>query len=210
MSGKTGRRSGQDEGVAFFAVFVHGAGDLHADARLDFFPGGFLQLVAEDAEMAARGADKVFVAAFAHLAEGFFGRHAAVHQPEVADFAVLCLELADERHLRALVGGVAGVDFVGQGEAVGRQDERDHHLQAVAALVAAVAVPLQVAVEGLGAVAPKYVLVRSKSTTSHVEPNSPSQRSRRNLNSSSLKEFRRSPRGLRHLSKGHSTPSRQL
>ena len=143
---------GQDEGVAFPAVLVEGARDFHADAGLDFLPCGLFQPVAENAEAAARGPDEVLVAALAHLAEGFFGRHPAVHQPEVADFAVLGLELADERHLRARVGGVAGVHFVGEGEAVGRQDERHHHLQAVAALVSAVAVALQFAVEGLGAV----------------------------------------------------------
>ena len=41
---------GQDEGVALFAVFVHGARDFHADAGLDFLPSGLFQLVAEDAD----------------------------------------------------------------------------------------------------------------------------------------------------------------
>ncbi|MBR3583374.1 MAG: hypothetical protein IKO01_08045, partial [Kiritimatiellae bacterium] len=99
---------GQDEQVAFLAVFVHGAGTLDADAGLDVPPFGLLQALADGFEVAVGGTDEVVVAALAHLAEGLLGGHAAVHQPEVADLAVLRLQLADERHLRALVGGVAG------------------------------------------------------------------------------------------------------
>ena len=57
----------------------------------------------------------------------------------------------------------------------------------------------------------KYVLVRSKSTTSHVEPKRPAQRSRRKKNSASLNERsgRLSARGFFHSSEGHMTRSRQ-
>ena len=41
---------------------------------------------------------------------------------------------------RRLVGGVPGQHLIGQRKAVGRHDQRDHHLHAVAAFVAAVAV----------------------------------------------------------------------
>ena len=53
--------------------------------------------------------------------------------------AVLRLDLLDKPPQRGLVGGVACHDFVGERQPLGRDDQRDHHLHAVGALVAAVA-----------------------------------------------------------------------
>ncbi len=69
-----------------------------------------------------------------------------------ADLPVPLLKPCDERHLRLAVVRVAGHDLVGEREAVGREDERDHDLQAVPAPVAAVAVTLEIAFERLRAV----------------------------------------------------------
>ena len=125
---------------------------LHVDAFLHVLPVRLLQLVSEHLQVSARSADEIPVPAFAHLPQRLLRRNAPVHQPEAADLPVLLLQPPDERHLRLLVARVAGHDLVGEGEAVRREDERDHDLQAVAPLVAAVAVALEVALEGLRAV----------------------------------------------------------
>ncbi len=52
---------------------------------------------------------------------------------------VLFFDLGEEVLERGFVGGVAGQHFVGEREALGRDDEGDDDLHAVAALVAAVA-----------------------------------------------------------------------
>ncbi len=64
---------------------------------------------------------------------------APIHDPEPVHLAVLLLDLAQEVRQRGLVRRVAEHDFVGDGEAFGRDDQRYDHLHVVGPLVAAVA-----------------------------------------------------------------------
>jgi hypothetical protein len=60
--------------------------------------------------------------------------------PRSISLAILGFDLAQHIALRRLVGGVAGQNLVGERKAPRRHDQRDHHLHAIAALVAALAV----------------------------------------------------------------------
>ena len=82
----------------------------------------------------------------AHLAQHVLGRNAAVHHPDALRLAVLRLDLLEEAPQRGVVGGVAREHLIGQRQALGRHDQGDHQLHAVAALVATVAVPAFVGV----------------------------------------------------------------
>ena len=146
---RTRRAFRQDERVARAVCRLR---HLHRYAVLDLLPWRLVEFLPDDLQVAARGADEMPVAVLAHLGEGVLRGHAPVHEPEVADPAVFRLQLPDERHLRLLVARVAGHHFVGERESVRRQDERNHDLEAVAPLVAAVAVALEIAVERLRAV----------------------------------------------------------
>ena len=81
-----------------------------------------------------------------------------MHDADTLRFALLLFDLGQEVFVRGLVGGVAGHHFVGQGEALGRDDEGDDDLHAVAALVAAVAEAARVGWIDGGSLS-KYVLV---------------------------------------------------
>jgi len=76
----------------------------------------------------------------AHLGKHLLGRNAAIHDPDALRLAVLGLDLAQGVAQRRAVRRVPRQHFVSKRKAVGRHDQRDHHLGAVAALVAAVAV----------------------------------------------------------------------
>ena len=86
--------------------------------------------------MSARSAYEIPVPALAHRRKSLLRRNAPVHQPEAADLPVLLLQPPDERHLRLPVARVAGHDLVGEGEAVGREDERLHERKPVRSLAA--------------------------------------------------------------------------
>ena len=75
----------------------------------------------------------------AHLLQHFFGRDAAVHQPDARGLAVARLDFLEEISQRGVVGRVAGEHLVGHRETLGRDHQGHHHLHAIAALVAAVA-----------------------------------------------------------------------
>ena len=75
-----------------------------------------------------------------HLAQHLLGRDAAIHHPDAFRLAVLRLDLLQKAAQRRLVGGVSRQDLIGERKAFRRHDQRNHHLHAVAALVAAVAV----------------------------------------------------------------------
>ena len=75
----------------------------------------------------------------AHLFKHLFRGDAPVHDPSAVGLAVLGFDFFDEVRQGGLVGGVARHHFVGQREAVRRDDERNHHLDAIGALVATVA-----------------------------------------------------------------------
>ena len=76
----------------------------------------------------------------AHFGQHFLGRDAAVHDPDAVGFPVLGFDFLQEAAQRRLVARVAGQHFVGERKALRRDHERDDHLRAVRALVAAVTV----------------------------------------------------------------------
>ena len=76
----------------------------------------------------------------AHLGKHLLGRNAAIHHPDAVGLAVLGFDLAQDAAQRGLVGGVPRQHLVAERKTLGRHDQRNHHLHAVAALVAAVAV----------------------------------------------------------------------
>jgi hypothetical protein len=61
-----------------------------------------------------------------------------VDHPDALGAPVLCLDLVDEGAQRGAVGGVAVHHLVGQWKALRGDDERNDHLHAVRALIAAV------------------------------------------------------------------------
>ncbi len=76
----------------------------------------------------------------AHLGQHLIGRNAAIHDPDAVGLAVLGFNLAQGVAQRRAVGRVPRQHLIGEREAFGRHDQRNHHLGAVAALVAAVTV----------------------------------------------------------------------
>src|SRR3970040_1699297 len=85
----------------------------------------------------------------AHLFKHFFCRDAPIHQPNALGFAVLGFNLVEKLLERAAVLGVARQYFVSQRKALRRDDQRNHHLPTIAALVATIAkTPLVVLVVG--------------------------------------------------------------
>lgn len=79
--------------------------------------------------------------ALAHLGQHVFGRNPSVHYPGAVGLAVLHLDPGKEVGEGRVVGGVAGHHLVSQRQALRRDDQRDHHLDTIRALIAAVAEP---------------------------------------------------------------------
>jgi len=75
----------------------------------------------------------------AHERQGRFGGNAPIHRPDPVGLAVLGLDLGQKVLERLLVEGIAGEDLLGQGKTVRGNDRGDDHLDAVGAMVAAVA-----------------------------------------------------------------------
>ena len=102
------------------------------------------------------------------MRQRLFGGYAPVHYPDAPGAPILGLYLVHEGGQRGVVGGVAVHHFVGQWKALRGDDERNHHLHAVRAFVAAVAeasfaafghVTLEV---GAGQVVEQYLEIRLK------------------------------------------------
>ncbi len=74
------------------------------------------------------------------MRQRLFRGNAAVHDPDSIGFAVSGLDAFEQIGQRGAVRGVAGQHFVTQGKAFRGDDQADHDLPTVAALVAAVAV----------------------------------------------------------------------
>jgi hypothetical protein len=74
----------------------------------------------------------------AHLDEHLLGRHAAVHQPDPARFAVLPLDALEKPPQCRVVRGVAGQHFVGQRQAFGRHHQSDDDLYTIRPVIARV------------------------------------------------------------------------
>ena len=75
----------------------------------------------------------------AHLGEYGFGGNAAVHHKDAPGLTVLRLDLGQEDAQRRVVGRVAGEHLVGERQAFRRHHQGDDDLDAVGALIAAIA-----------------------------------------------------------------------
>jgi hypothetical protein len=75
----------------------------------------------------------------AHLGEHLFGRHATVHQPHPARFAVLPFDALKKPAQRRLVRGIAGQNLVGKRQAFRRHHQRDDDLHAIRPMIARIA-----------------------------------------------------------------------
>ena len=73
------------------------------------------------------------------MREDFLGGDAAVHDPDAVGFAVLLFYPGEEVFEGSFIQRISWQDFVGEGEAFGGDDERYDNLDAVTALVPAVA-----------------------------------------------------------------------
>ena len=120
-----------------FALLVQ---QLHAHAGPCLFPFALDQGRFQRGEFALGRAHQITHRrlALAHELERFLRRDATVHDPDATGFAVLIFDLAQEVFERGFIRGVSRQHFIGQGEALGRDEERDDHLHAIAAFVAAV------------------------------------------------------------------------
>ena len=76
---------------------------------------------------------------FPHLAQDGFGRNAAIHHPHPPRFSVGLFDVFQKRPQRLMFRRVAIHHFVCQRKSVRRDHQRDHHLQTVRSVVAAVA-----------------------------------------------------------------------
>jgi hypothetical protein len=132
---------GEDIGLAFVREQFH----AHAGPRL--LPVALEQGLLERGEFAFGCADETTHGrgASAHLPEHVLGRDAAIHDPDALGFAILILDFGEEVLERALVRGVAGEHLVSERETLGRDDQCDDHLHAVAAFVATVTKAAQAA-----------------------------------------------------------------
>ena len=116
--------------------------ELHVHARAHRLPGQRKQSFLQFGEPPLGGSDQITDRRIgrAHLGQHRFGRNAAIHHPDAVGLAVLGLDLAQHGAQRGLVGSVSRQHLVAERETLRRHDQRNHHLHAVAALVAAVAV----------------------------------------------------------------------
>ena len=114
---------------------------LHPHRLVKLLPGLVDELLLQLAQHAPRRADQILRASLAHLLERRFGGDAPVHHPRAPRLAIHPLDLGQELAERGLVGRVARHHLVRQRQAVGRHYQGDHHLPAIAAPIAVVAVP---------------------------------------------------------------------
>ena len=112
--------------------------DLHAGSRL--LPGLSDQMLLQARQAALRRAHQVIHrrVGIAHLGEHLLGRHAAVHQPNPARFAVLPFDALEKPSQRRLVGGVAGQHLIGQRQTFRRHHEGNDDLHTVRPVIARV------------------------------------------------------------------------
>jgi hypothetical protein len=75
-----------------------------------------------------------------HLGQRLLGRDAAIHHPDALGLAVLGFDLAQHGAQRGFVGRISGQHLVGERKSFRGYDQGDHHLHAIAALVAAITI----------------------------------------------------------------------
>jgi hypothetical protein len=73
-----------------------------------------------------------------HFGQHFLGRNASIHHPDALRFAVLGFDLLQGRTQRLTAGCIPWQHLIGKRKTIGRHDQCDHHLNAVASLVGAV------------------------------------------------------------------------
>ena len=105
--------------------------DIHAIA--DLVPGQIRQCLLVTAQPSFGRSHEVGDRRIAHphFFENLFSRNASVHHPYALCFAVLFLDLLEEPSESGIVGGVAGHNLIGQGEAFRGNDQGNDHLHAV-------------------------------------------------------------------------------
>jgi hypothetical protein len=121
---------------------------LDVDARPHLLPGQSNERFFQLAEPPLRRADQIGDGRIGlpHLGEHIFCRNAAIHHPNALRLAVLAFDLVEKRAQRRLVRSIAWQHFVGERKALGRDHERDDHLDTIRVLVAAVAMAALVGV----------------------------------------------------------------
>ena len=114
---------------------------LHLDRLANLAPGQAHKRLLQPRQAPLGGADQVMHRRLAptHRRQRLLGRNPPVHDPHPLGPAVLRLDLRQELRQRRFVAGVARHHLVGQRKPFRGHDQRDHHLHAVRALVAAVA-----------------------------------------------------------------------
>jgi hypothetical protein len=124
--------------VEFFVL----AEEFHFHRALDLLPGQILPLGAGGFDAGPRGAHEVTHGrvAGAQFGQLLLGGDAAVHEPDAVGLAVQGFDSGEEGFQSLFVLRVTRHDFVGQGQAFGRDHQRQDDLFAIAAVVAAVAV----------------------------------------------------------------------
>ena len=114
---------------------------LHAHPLVHLLPRLVQQVLLHLAQQMPGRADQIADPFVAHLLERRLGGDAPIHDPHAPGLAVERLDLRQEVLERGMVQRVAGEHLVRQRQAIGRHDQRDDHLAAIAPAVAAVAVP---------------------------------------------------------------------
>ena len=131
--------------------------DPHVLAGL--LPGQPRQRLLQLAQHRARRAHQVVRPGLTHLGQRRLARNAAIHHPCPARLAVAILDLPEEVPQRRVVDSVARQHLVGQRKAPRRDDQRDHHLPAIAPAV--VPTYVGIAVAGLGVLPAQALEVRA-------------------------------------------------
>ena len=111
--------------------------DPHRLAGCD--PRPLEQVLLELAQPSLGRADQIVDAAGAHALERKLGGHAVVHQPGPAGAAPAPFDTIEKLFQRRGLVLITGIDFVSDGQSVGRDDQRDDDLRVVGTMIAAVA-----------------------------------------------------------------------
>ncbi len=115
---------------------------LDADRFLGLAPGFASKILLKRRQPPLRRADEIAYRRRrgAHLRQRLLGWNAAIHHPDAVRLAVLRLDLGQKIRKGGLIAGVSGQHFVGQRKTLRRHNQRNHHLNAVGPLVAAIAI----------------------------------------------------------------------
>ena len=109
---------------------------------LDLCPGQLLPNIFGLFDAGAGRAHQVFDLgiAGAQVLQLLFGGNSPIHQPHPIGFAIKGFDILEHLRQRLLVQNVAVEDFVADGESFGGDHQRQHHLLAIEAMIAAIAI----------------------------------------------------------------------